>query len=506
MSILENSDLLDPKGIVSKERLHAYNEKIKIVRTLLTRSPKKGGNPFIYAFSMNKAHELWDVTNEWYVDPETDEKITLGTAATDGKKYFWHPDILDQLDPFALVNVMAHETYHMILQHCDPDRKYGKVQWAWAAAIDYIVHGMIEHDIRTTGRDDLPNLNLNSKFKGADHPLWKQGAAGAIDLEQLCENIKKAHKEKAALKAKGLSDEDIKKALNKKPNPDEVSWKNAHIYADYTVYGMSAEEVYRKIIEMLPDDMQDAAASMNPGLFGITQDEHIDIQMSREELLEEILEAATTCEKTAGSVPSAVKDKLAELQEPKLSWQDLVRSALRVRRAEKGSINDWSRYRRRPLSWNKEEHGVDPGYYPKKKDNFVSWLCMLDTSGSMSNEDMAFGVSQLKCLDGRSRGLVVPCDAQPYWEDAKEINGMKDLPSIKATGRGGTAFSQFFLDYTKRLGPDWDVVIILTDGGVWDLDNLPKPRHDVVWVLTNDCKGFNPPFGRVAPLRKLFRV
>ncbi len=130
---------------------------------------------------------------------------------------------------------------------------------------------------------------------------------------------------------------------------------------------------------------------------------------------------------------------------------------------------------------------------------------MLDTSGSMSNDDMAFGVSQLKCLDGRSKGLVVPCDAQPYWEAKAEIQSISDLPKINAVGRGGTAFAQFFLDYQKKVGPDWDVVIILTDGGVWDINELPKPKHDVVWVLTNNYKDFKPPFGRVAPLRKLFK-
>jgi hypothetical protein len=42
----------------------------------------------------------------------------------------------------------------------------------------------------------------------------------------------------------------------------------------------------------------------------------------------------------------------------------------------------------------------------------------------------------------------------------------------------------------------------MTDGGIFDLNNLPHPGVDVVWVLTNEYERFNPPFGRVAPMRR----
>jgi predicted metal-dependent peptidase len=79
---------------------------------------------------------------------------------------------------------------------------------------------------------------------------------------------------------------------------------------------------------------------------------------------------------------------------------------------------------------------------------------------------------------------------------------MQDLPTINTVGRGGTAFSSFFENYKKELGDKFDVIIIMTDGGVWDLNKLISPNIETVWVLTNNYEAFNPPFGRVAPMRR----
>ena len=58
---------------------------------------------------------------------------------------------------------------------------------------------------------------------------------------------------------------------------------------------------------------------------------------------------------------------------------------------------------------------------PKRKSYYAHFGCLLDTSGSMSKDDMAFGLSQLQSLDERSEGTIVPADADIYWDDATKI-------------------------------------------------------------------------------------
>jgi predicted metal-dependent peptidase len=125
---------------------------------------------------------------------------------------------------------------------------------------------------------------------------------------------------------------------------------------------------------------------------------------------------------------------------------------------------------------------------------------MLDTSGSMSDDDIVYGVSQLQVLGDDMDCLLVCCDAQVYWEDATHAKGVGDLKRTKVVGRGGTVFDDFFRDFPKRVGKDFDVVICITDGFFGEIPMEYKPPMDVVFVITNDHE-ISPSFGRVAPLR-----
>lgn len=492
------NNLLDPDK-VGGDRYERLNEKIRVIRALLSRTPQKGGMPFIFAFSLNKPHQLdASIKCQVYKDPDTGREYSIPTAATDGKKYYWHPDALDSIDPLALTYIMCHETYHMIFQHTDPARAFGKHKQIWNWAVDYIVHTMIEQDVRNSQRVDLDqNFNKDSpaQYPVGKHPIWNADFGSPIYFDNLIANLKKLHKKSAQqIKAQNKPTKEELEELEK------ASLKNASIYADYGLFGKSAEDVYGSILAALPpellEDGGDLIQYLNPNQFGTTADVHKDIEISRQELLDEVMEAAIVAERAngVGSVPASITDKLKELQEPKLSWQDLVRVAINKVRHDKGSKNDWSRYRRRGISYGM--------YLPKKKDDYVKWVAMLDTSGSMSNDDISYCVSQLKALDGRSEGIVVPVDAKPYWDKSVRIQSVKtDLIKVNPVGRGGTAFAEFFQDYEKKIGSDYDVMVVLTDGGIFDMEQLKPPKCDVVWVLCNDFEKFTPHFGRVAPMR-----
>lgn len=469
--------ILDPNNLAGDD-LEFINEKLRDAKIIIARSPEWGGSPFIYSFASTKDHYLDDIKLPIFTDDNGTVEY-FHTAATDGKVYLWHPELIKRLSPFELSIVMAHETYHIVLQHTDPNRVMGKFRHVWAIAVDYVVNAMIEHDFRqhkinVNGED----MTTYASYKDRKHPIWSGGLGSPLYFDELISSIRKY---KEALAA-GHNPELQKPS--KKP-----SLKDIKFYADYSLYGQGAEEIYDKIMEELKEIHESMFDSLMEGL-GCQVDFHDDPAINKQQLLQEILNAANTA-RSIGSVPAGVEEQLVKLLEPKLSWQDIARLALQNRRKEKGAINDWSRFRRRNLSL-----GL---FSPKKKDEFVRWIALLDTSGSMSMDDMIYGISQLKCLDGRSEGVVVPCDAEAYWNKAKQIRCLDDLPKINIVGRGGTVFKDFFDNYEKKLGT-FDLVIVLTDGGVFDLPQLKHPMSDSVWVLTNKMD-FKPPFGRVAPLR-----
>lgn len=231
-------------------------------------------------------------------------------------------------------------------------------------------------------------------------------------------------------------------------------------------------------------------------VFGLggTVDDHMDSEESEEKLAKRISDAMEAARKMAGHIPAALEDELGKLTAPKVTWQDIIRTRLLKARAGNGR-NDWTRFRTRPMFT-----GL---LVPKRRNYYAHFGCLLDTSGSMGRDDMAFGLSQLQSLDERSEGTIVPADATIYWDDATKIKKAdKDaLMKVKVVGRGGTMFAEFFDDYQKHIG-DCDFLIVITDGFLLDSDiaAMKHPGKDVIWLITSGS-AFNPPFGRAFDLR-----
>jgi len=227
---------------------------------------------------------------------------------------------------------------------------------------------------------------------------------------------------------------------------------------------------------------------------GGTVDDHMDTGESEEKLAKRISDAMETARKMAGHIPAALEEELGKLTAPKVTWQDIVRTRLLKARAGNGR-NDWTRFRTRPMF-----SGL---LVPKRKNYFAHFGCLLDTSGSMSRDDMAFGLSQLCALDERSEGTIVPADATIYWDKATKIRKAvaSEVSKVKVMGRGGTMFAEFFTDYEKNIG-HCDFLIVITDGFLLDTDiaDMKHPGIDVIWLITSGS-AFNPPFGRAFDLR-----
>lgn len=231
-------------------------------------------------------------------------------------------------------------------------------------------------------------------------------------------------------------------------------------------------------------------------IFGLggTVDDHMDSEESEEKLAKRISDAMEAAKKMAGFVPAALEDELGKLTAPKVTWQDIIRTRLLKARAGNGR-NDWTRFKTRPMFTGM--------LVPKRKNYFAHFGCLLDTSGSMTKDDMAFGLSQLTALDERSEGTIVPADAEIYWDKATKIKKAvpDEIAKVKVVGRGGTKYAEFFTDYEKNIGK-CDFLIVVTDGFLLDTDiaEMKNPGVDVIWLITSGS-AFNPPFGRAFDLR-----
>jgi predicted metal-dependent peptidase len=479
------SRLSDPFNTVTPALLATLNEKISTCMTRMYRLPSNGGNPFLFALTQAKPHELRD---ELPGMPKDDMGIpTFQTAATDGRKFYWSPKFLEKLINDEVSVVMMHESYHIVFLHPTRGRGFNKNIFNWM--IDYVVNGCIEHDHQVTQR------------KGT---LWGGNLGLPLTMQELLDYI------------------DGKVEMPKGKN---------RCYADPAMHGKSPEAMYADVVdhwEKSPRKCKECSAltldpktkkskipkpwapdscvacgarSGDEGGMGFSPDlpnstdAHIDAALNRDQVMLETERAAQTAKAMRGSVPAEIEEALGELAHPTLSMHDLIRNARFRRIQSTGLQNNWARLRRRSLAMNPRM------FVPQRQGHAARWLALLDTSGSMSDSDMAYGVSQLQVAGNESEGIIIPVDGAPHWEAATMVKNIADLKRTRVVGRGGTVFEQFFAEFPDRLGIDFDAIIILTDGDCGTIPLQLQPPIDVVWVLTRHLDRFEPTFGRVAPLR-----
>jgi predicted metal-dependent peptidase len=461
--------------------------------------------------------------------------LNIPTAATDGKRYYWNPKFLIKLSKIGLRIICAHEAWHAIYMH--PSRRGSRIPKLWNIAVDYIVNGTAMEDLRARKRNPEKDFteNVGRFMKLKDYAeLIKNPKAVIKGFEDL--KISEDLSDDSSVELpKANEDRELTPQEQKELERREKKVKFYYADPELDEEMKRPEKIYDFLYNLLPkcskcgsvgkypskskkskkpddkkesgdqsNDPQDQSKGKGKGcdqcgdgldIFGLggTLDDHMDTEESEEKLAKRISDAMESAKKMAGYVPGALEEELGKLTAPKVTWQDIVRTRLLKARAGNGR-NDWTRFRTRPMFT-----GL---LVPKRKNYFAHFGCLLDTSGSMGKDDMAFGLSQLQSLDERSEGTIVPADAQIYWEDATKLKkcDKEEISKVKVMGRGGTKYAEFFDDYEKHIGK-CDFLIIITDGFLLDTDiaEMKNPGVDVIWLLTSSSS-FNAPFGRVFDL------
>jgi predicted metal-dependent peptidase len=118
----------------------------------------------------------------------------------------------------------------------------------------------------------------------------------------------------------------------------------------------------------------------------------------------------------------------------------------------------------------------------KTRDRMFNLLVVADVSGSMSDEALLKTLSEVQhiCTMTRSDVDLIQIDTQAY---APEKLGKK-TKLIDRKGNGGTMLSPA-LDMAKKHKIDYNAIVVLTDGGLWnnDTDPFKKTGKKVIWLI-----------------------
>lgn len=202
-----------------------------------------------------------------------------------------------------------------------------------------------------------------------------------------------------------------------------------------------------------------------------------------------VMKTAQTLEdmRSKGDMPGALKRMFADILEPKVPWQDHIKTLI-LRRTGAGTYN-WRKPDRRFI--------VRDLYMPGRSGFGAGWIAVWgDTSGSIGPDPLNRFLAEL----GGILEAVNPQRLTVYWCDARiehedEIEEPGDLEHIKFRGVGGGGGTSM-MPVLKRIAQETDrpeLFIGFTDGYV-DFPRV-EPIYPVIWA--NITPGHKYPFGEV---------
>lgn len=382
-------------------------------------------------------------------------KATLGldseckTAYTDGKRIRFSPSFLSTLSDSEVDLTLCHEILHIALGHCF--RSTNLQSERFNVACDIVINSIIL-------------LENNGRLSTITIRKW-----GPLMHE----------------------------------TPDG---RPGHLFTAEQVYAMLPPETYRSISEKT-SDWEGVLSS--PGFSGRNGkkrtvydglDDHSKWALAGEDDMEEweinIQQAIQTIEKMnlhnkgCGLSPALKGFLIGRPKPPKLNWKEILNCFIQEEVTDYSLVPPDKRY---------QGDFFIPDF-SEKSESAKDVLFMIDTSGSMSDEQILDVYSEVfgavAQFGGRLKGWLGFFDAAVVPPKPFEDDG--SLKKIKAAGRGGTSFEIIFDYVGKVMEPKPASIVILTDGGAPWPEEKKAMGIPVMWVINND--DVTPPWGKTIRL------
>jgi predicted metal-dependent peptidase len=373
---------------------------------------------------------------------------TEAVAIENGRiNFYYNPKFLETLTVEEAVAVLTHECNHVVLGHLTRMRDQYKENSALAN---------ISQD-----------MNANKEIQKLPH--------GACTVKSITEEFAKKGI-KLNLKDDDTS-ENYYKELNKHSNKMEMQ-QDGKGNLELVIKDPNGNEIGRIKVTTICNNGDKQSDSNIKG----------DVpELAKEVIRQAIKQAAEDHKKASnrGTLPAGIEQAIEEwLKPPVISWKTLLKQFLAAT-IKSGSKRSWKRPNRR---FGEIQKG-------KLSDRMISVTIAVDTSGSISDEDLKSFVSEMKAIQSCYKGTmtVMECDAQI--QKTYLLNKYKRVQR-NFKGRGGTSFKPVF-DYIHDKKLKTDVLVFFTDLD-GDQDYCKKPGYPVLWVAT--CPIRKVPFGHVISL------
>ena len=389
------------------------------------------------------------------------------TACTDGERVYFGTKFCEELSREELEVVMLHELMHVVLGHCFRGRGYNHVLYNIAA--DIVVNSTIKE---TLGLDITVDGNelMHIAPDGKEGYLYTAEDVYAMLLNTLKQKPK-SNKSKRKSGSNGAAGDDVGSGGTNSEDADDGSFDPASAFADEDEYDTSDYDEGRL-------DDHSRWREIPAG--------------AKTEWQGHIVDAAETTLKqgqAAGRGAELAKRFYGELTRPTIDWRLLLQNFIQTDVVDYSFMPPDRRYSEVFL----------PDFNAPEESVKNLWIVM-DTSGSISNNDMARAYSEIKGgieqFEGALRGKLSFFDAKVT--DPVDFESFDDVLKIIPRGGGGTDFHAVFNYYRKHLYDTEEItgIIFFTDGYALFPPESMALGTPVFWLINNRL--VTPPWGVVA--------
>lgn len=374
---------------------------------------------------------------------------------------FFNRAWVSKLTHEELVGLLAHETLHIALAHLE--RGDGRNRQLFNIANDLCVNDILISDsMRLPGDGLIPER---------DHSFFIMGYK--------VENINEKSSEQIYDELYPLAPK-VQIALGGMPQDGDGQDSNGNGGDNKSIQGFDEHRYGSKTDNS--DDGKDGDGKGNSNSINIT----------REQKWRKIIAEAAQVAKGQGKLPAGLERMVEGILDSKVSWKHKLYKYIVDQ-----IINDfsWSLPSKRTASL-----GI---YLPRPTRESVHIVVSLDTSGSISKDDLRDFLSELMAISDSFNSVkmdIVICDCEVHetYELTKESMDM--LLELNMSGGGGTSHIPIY-DYVKENINDCKVLINFTDGYTSFPDDGQELWFDNMWVICkNGTATKNIPFGEVIRL------
>ncbi len=368
---------------------------------------------------------------------QIEQKYEVGTAATDGVKFYYSPAFIDKLSEQELNWIVVHEVLHPALKHIW--RRGDKHKLKWNYACDYAIHDIMYQyieSIQASNTLKMPTGGLyDKKFKD-------------LSAEQIYDMLPDNPEGSGNGKGSG-------KGSGQQSGKGNGTLDNHDVWDDASTQGGS--------------------------------------QSKAQDWEGKLLSAAQSAEsKNQGTLPGFLKRLLNNITKPQKDWKTLLAEFVEP------EIDDYSF---NPPDKRFSEFDLFLPDFNDTTESVKKILVWIDTSGSISDKELSIAYSEvvgaINQFNNKLEGYLGFFDSEAY--DTVEFSSVEDVLKIKPIGGGGTCFKAPFKHVKEKFQEDEVAgIIMITDGYcTWP----PSTITDIptLWLVTNETQ--KAPWGLCTTLK-----